>query len=55
MREAYEDDFEAGMGAEAVKRLLEDLDLDKLSEDLQLELKPPPARRGRSSSNGWRW
>ena len=39
MREAYEDDFEAGMGAEAVKRLLEDLDLDKLSEDLQLELK----------------
>ncbi|MEQ2398877.1 DNA-directed RNA polymerase subunit beta' [Merdimmobilis hominis] len=39
MREAYEDDFEAGMGAEAVKRLLEDLDLDKLSGDLQLELK----------------
>ncbi len=30
MREKYEDDFKAGMGAEAVKKLLE-IDLEKLS------------------------
>ena len=28
MREKYEDDFEAGMGAEAIKKLLEEIDLD---------------------------
>ena len=27
MREKYEDDFEAGMGAEAIKKLLEEIDL----------------------------
>ncbi len=31
MREKYEDDFEAGMGAEAVKKLLQDIDLEELS------------------------
>ena len=35
MREKYEDDFEAGMGAEAVKKLLEKIDLESLSEDLK--------------------
>ncbi len=39
MREKYEDDFEAGMGAEAVKKLLEKIDCDKLSEELRAELK----------------
>ncbi|MCI2106403.1 MAG: DNA-directed RNA polymerase subunit beta' [Intestinimonas sp.] len=39
MREKYEDDFEAGMGAEAVKKLLEDVNLDELSEQLRTELK----------------
>ena len=34
MREKYEDDFKAGMGAEAVKELLEAIDLDELSETL---------------------
>ncbi|MEG3006071.1 MAG: DNA-directed RNA polymerase subunit beta' [Oscillospiraceae bacterium] len=38
MKEAYDNDFEAGMGAEAVKRLLQDLDLDQLSEELKEEL-----------------
>ena len=33
MREKYEDDFEAGMGAEAVKKLLQDIDLEQLSEE----------------------
>ncbi|NCE65723.1 DNA-directed RNA polymerase subunit beta' [Pseudoflavonifractor sp. 524-17] len=39
MREKYEDDFEAGMGAEAVKKLLQDIDLEQLSESLRAELK----------------
>ena len=39
MREKYEDDFDAGMGAEAVKKLLQQIDLDELSEQLRKELK----------------
>ncbi len=39
MREKYEDDFKAGMGAEAVKELLADIDCEKLSEELRAELK----------------
>ncbi len=39
MREKYEDDFDAGMGAEAVKKLLQQLDLEGLSEQLRKELK----------------
>jgi DNA-directed RNA polymerase subunit beta' len=39
MREKYEDDFEAGMGAEAVKKLLSDIDLEQLSQQLRAELK----------------
>ncbi len=39
MREKYEDDFEAGMGAEAVKKLLAEIDLEQLSKDLHAELK----------------
>ena len=38
LKEAYEDDFRAGMGAEAVKELLAELDLDKLSEELKTDL-----------------
>ena len=38
LKEAYEDDFEAGMGAEAVKRLLEDIDTAELAEELKEEL-----------------
>ena len=39
MREKYEDDFQAGMGAEAIKKLLADIDCEKLSEQLRAELK----------------
>ena len=39
MREYYEDDFDAGMGAEAVKKLLQDLDLEQLSTSLRAQLK----------------
>ena len=45
MREKYEDDFKAGMGAEAVKELLEAIDLDELSEQLHRELKDASAQK----------
>ncbi len=38
MREKYEDDFRAAMGAEAIKELLAELDLEKLSKELKDEL-----------------
>ncbi|MGN0527545.1 MAG: DNA-directed RNA polymerase subunit beta', partial [Eubacterium sp.] len=38
MRERYEDDFEAGMGAEAIKKLLQDIDVAQLREELTAEL-----------------
>ena len=38
MREKYEDDFEAGMGAEAIKKLLCEIDLDKTCDELRQEL-----------------
>ena len=38
MREKYEDDFEAGMGAEYIQKLLADIDLDVLSATLKEEL-----------------
>ena len=39
MREKFEDDFEAAMGAEAIQKLLKELDLEQLSVDLKAELK----------------
>ena len=45
MREKYEDDFKAGMGAEAVKTLLEQIDLDKLSAQLREELKTASSQK----------
>jgi len=39
MREKYEDDFGAGMGAEAVRKLLQDIDLEQMSTQLRNELK----------------
>ncbi len=38
LREKYEDDFEAAMGAEAIQKLLAEIDLEKLSSDLKAEL-----------------
>ena len=37
MREKYEDDFKAGMGAEAIRDLLSDIDCEKFSEQLRVE------------------
>ena len=38
MREKYEDDFRAGMGAEAIKELLCEIDLEKVCAELRAEL-----------------
>ena len=45
MREKYENDFKAGMGAEAIKELLEQIDLDQLSEQLRSELKTASSQK----------
>ncbi len=37
-REAYEDEFKAGMGAEAIKELLAELDLDQIVKEIRTEL-----------------
>ena len=37
-REKYEDDFKAGMGAEAVRELLKEIDLEALSKELKEKL-----------------
>ncbi len=39
MVEKYEDDFKAEMGAEAIKKLLAEIDLEELSAQLRAELK----------------
>ena len=44
-REKYEDDFRAGMGAEAVKELLEQINLEELSVQLREELKTASAQK----------
>ena len=38
LREKYDDDFKASMGAEAIKTLLAEIDLDEMSEKLKSEL-----------------
>ncbi len=38
MREKYDDDFRASMGAEAIKELLQEVNLDELSEQLRAQL-----------------
>ncbi|MCR5664850.1 MAG: DNA-directed RNA polymerase subunit beta' [Oscillospiraceae bacterium] len=39
MREKYEDDFKAGIGAEAIKELLQQIDCEQLAAELREELK----------------
>ena len=39
IRDRYGDRFKAGMGAEAIKKLLCDIDLDQLSQELRSKLK----------------
>ncbi|QBS37039.1 DNA-directed RNA polymerase subunit beta' [Thermaerobacter sp. FW80] len=44
-REKYGNAFRAGMGAEAIKELLERLDLDELAEELRAEIKNSSGQR----------
>ncbi|NLO98161.1 MAG: DNA-directed RNA polymerase subunit beta' [Peptococcaceae bacterium] len=44
-REKYGNSFRAEMGAEAIKELLEEIDLDKLNEELRAELKEVSGQR----------
>ena len=44
-REKYEDDFKAGMGAEAVRELLREIDLEKLSQELREKLVDASAQK----------
>ena len=46
-REKYEDEFKAGMGAESIKVLLEEIDLEDLSAKLKAELKDLPTGQKR--------
>ena len=45
MREKYEDDFRAGMGAEAIKELLAEIDLEELSKELHEELETATSQK----------
>ncbi|MGI6036832.1 MAG: DNA-directed RNA polymerase subunit beta' [Limnochordia bacterium] len=44
-REKYGDGFRAGMGAEAVKELLEKIDLDEMAEELRKEIQDSTGQR----------
>jgi len=44
-RDKYGNAFKVGMGAEAIKKLLDELDLEKLSRDLRQELKEVSGQR----------
>ncbi|MBE3574777.1 MAG: DNA-directed RNA polymerase subunit beta' [Firmicutes bacterium] len=44
-REKYGQNFKAGMGAEAVKKLLEEIDLNKLSRELRREVRDSSGQR----------
>jgi DNA-directed RNA polymerase subunit beta' len=44
-REKYGNRFQASMGAEAIKLLLEEMDLDKLNDELRIELKEVSGQR----------
>ncbi len=45
LKEQYGSRFRAGMGAEAVKELLEEIDMEKLSEELRVELRETTGQR----------
>ena len=46
-RERYEDQFVAGMGAESIKKLLEEIDVEELANSLKAELKDLPTGQKR--------
>ncbi len=44
-RDKYGNDFKAGMGAEAIKKLLEEMDLDQMAEELRKEVRDSSGQR----------
>ncbi len=44
-RDKYGNKFQAGMGAEAIKKLLEEMDLDELAQELRAELRESSGQR----------
>ena len=54
MREKYEDDFDAGMGAEAIKKLRSRSTAPSSPSSCALSSRRPAARRRRRSSSVWR-
>ncbi len=48
-REQFGDSFEAGMGAEAVKKLLTNLNLEELSRELREQMRQKRTRRTSAS------
>ena len=48
LREAYEDEFKAGMGAEAIQTLLAELDMEQLAQELKDELETLPQGQKRA-------
>ena len=47
--------FKAGMGAEAIKKIIEQLDLDDLAQQLRVEMRQPPASGARRPSSACAW
>jgi DNA-directed RNA polymerase subunit beta' len=44
-RNRYGNDFQAGIGAEAIKQLLQEIDLDRLNEELKTEIRTSKGQR----------
>lgn len=52
--EKFGDNFRAGMGAEAVKELLQNIDLDALAEELREEVETSKGQKKYVQSSAWR-
>ena len=55
MREKYEDEFRAGMGAEAIQELLAEIDVGALAKELREELETATGQKKARISSGWKW
>lgn len=53
--ERYENDFRVGMGAEAIRELLTEIDIEALSKQLKTELASATGQKRRKSSSALRW
>ncbi len=53
-KEKYEDDFHAGMGAETIKKLLEEINLEELSAQLREDLENATGQSAPAFSSAWK-